>query len=85
MQTCDDCGARIWVARRDARYCSNACRQRAYRERRSVPRLSHEEAARIVADLEEMFARGPGHDVVDTVTDKSRNAEEIKIRNAGRA
>lgn len=31
---CPECGDRIDTGRTDSRYCSNACRQRAYRKRR---------------------------------------------------
>jgi hypothetical protein len=31
---CARCGERFWPARSDARYCKDACRQAAYRERR---------------------------------------------------
>lgn len=31
---CPECGDRIDTGRADSRYCSNACRQRAYRRRR---------------------------------------------------
>jgi hypothetical protein len=37
---CEECGNERWASRIDARYCSNACRQRAYRSRRrdvSIP------------------------------------------------
>jgi hypothetical protein len=32
-RACTECGEPFTPKRRDARYCSNACRQRAYRER----------------------------------------------------
>jgi hypothetical protein len=32
--TCDACGVDFWATRYDAQYCSNACRQRAYRKRK---------------------------------------------------
>lgn len=31
--TCWNCGSTMLATRSDARYCSNACRQAAYRER----------------------------------------------------
>lgn len=33
--TCDGCGEAFDASRADARYCSSACRQRAYRQRRA--------------------------------------------------
>ena len=75
---CEDCGRPTdEYARRDARYCSNACRQRAYRER-SRPRPSDEEAARMIAELDRMAAEfkqmfaGVDQDL-EGVTDTSRN------------
>jgi len=34
---CDDCGELLAGGRSDARYCSSACRQRAYRRRQAAP------------------------------------------------
>lgn len=46
--TCYGCGADISNAvRSDARYCSSACRQRAFRERSRV--LSSENVERVIA------------------------------------
>jgi hypothetical protein len=33
MRTCGVCGRRLTAKRSDARYCSPACRQKAYRDR----------------------------------------------------
>jgi hypothetical protein len=33
VHTCEQCGRRFTGVRSDAVYCSNACRQRAYRQR----------------------------------------------------
>lgn len=35
--TCTHCGSTMLALRSDARYCSNACRQAAYRARRRRP------------------------------------------------
>lgn len=35
--TCAHCGTTMLALRSDARYCSNACRQAAYRARRRHP------------------------------------------------
>ncbi|MFE0647493.1 bifunctional DNA primase/polymerase [Streptomyces sp. NPDC059534] len=51
---CERCGGPMpLMARADARYCSPACRQGAYRERRVVEqeRIASERAARIPAEL----------------------------------
>jgi hypothetical protein len=39
---CEQCGETFTATRRDARYCSGACRQRAYRARRSSASAFHE-------------------------------------------
>ena len=36
-KSCDRCGERFTPPRSDARYCSSACRQAEYRERKAVP------------------------------------------------
>jgi hypothetical protein len=38
-ETCVQCGATHQPRRSDSRYCSNACRQRAYRKRRAVTQV----------------------------------------------
>src|SRR5690606_40712471 len=51
---CDRCAGPMPLrARADARYCSNACRQAGYRERRRAEqeRVAGEQAARIPAEL----------------------------------
>lgn len=51
---CERCAGPLpLMARADARFCSSACRQAAYRERRRVERerLTAEQAARIPAEL----------------------------------
>jgi hypothetical protein len=35
-RTCDTCSGAFEPTRRDARYCSSTCRQRAYRQRKSA-------------------------------------------------
>ena len=75
---CDDCGATISeAARGDARYCSSACRQRAYRGRQRRATLTPERRAEIEAKLAQAIS------VLDTViadrpdgvTAGSRNGE----------
>ena len=78
---CEDCGRPTDEhARKDARYCSSACRQRAYRER-SRPQPSDEEAARMIAELARMAAWfeqmrfPPAEQGREGVTDTSRNGK----------
>jgi hypothetical protein len=51
---CDACGARIWGARADTRYCSGACKQRAYRERLRLVRRYGCTDLDEVAEIQEM-------------------------------
>lgn len=70
---CEDCGRSANGSRSDARYCSNACRQRAYRER-SKPRPSPDRVAEMLAHLDDVsdwFAGQRG----EPVTGNSRNGE----------
>lgn len=40
---CCVCGVFFFASRKDARYCSAACKQRRYRQRRAFNRQRHEE------------------------------------------
>jgi hypothetical protein len=74
---CDSCGETFEPSRTDARYCSNACRQRAHRRRTAV-------TADEVRDGETFVSRNDvtarGHTASETFA--SRNADEARPKEA---
>ena len=50
-QFCAGCGATFVPARRDARYCGNACRQRAYRVKKAARLAARRASIDLAASL----------------------------------
>lgn len=71
---CAACGAKFLPARRDNRYCSGACRQRAHRARAAVSDIDRriDEAKALYWSLIREKAEGTGLERSQVVTDEAQ-------------
>lgn len=75
---CKSCGGRFKPARADALYCSNACRQRAHRDRGRLDELERElEATRVrYWRIAAQLARARGVEVGTVLTGEAQSVDE---------
>jgi hypothetical protein len=84
---CGQCGTEFVASRRDARWCSNACRQRAWRQRRADTGFAVEEGERTrlldrIAILERSLDRAQSTDVCADQGCRLRLVEDVESAQA---